>query len=92
MDYYGFGQDMRRLMDRAGIRDEIQDAMHIFRRTFGVTAADAGVRRELTESMAGWSDPRMLKHYVADYQDDQGKAIKSFEENDPLGHWLDSGR
>ncbi len=78
-------------MERTDFKGEVEDAMHIFRRTFGVTAVDAGVRRELTESMAGWSDPRMLKHYVADYEDDQGKAIESFQENDPLGRWLNSG-
>ncbi|MCH7738219.1 MAG: tyrosine-type recombinase/integrase [Chloroflexi bacterium] len=89
MGYDGFGQDIRRLMERAGIIGEIEDAVHIFRRTFAVTAVDAGVPRELTESMAGWSDTRMLKHYIADYEDDQGKAIESFQENDPLGRWLD---
>ena len=88
MMYYGIAQDTRRLMERAGIKGEIKDVMHIFRRTFGANAVEAGVPREFVQSRGGWADDRMLSHYVAALQEEHGKAIKSFEDIDPLGHWL----
>ena len=84
--YYGIYQDVRRIVDRAGV--EAQDAVHIFRRTFGANAVEAGVPREFTQASAGWSDPRMLADYVAALQDEHGKAIESFTEIDPLAQWL----
>ena len=77
----------KRLLVRAGIRDEIQDGFHIFRRTWAANAVEQGVPRPYVQG-GGWSSPFMLDHYVQAMQEEGDKTIEKFREIDPVGKRL----
>ena len=78
----------KRLLVRAGIRDEIQDGFHIFRRTWAANAVEQGVPRPYVQGRGGWSSPFMLDHYVQAMQEEGDKTIEKFREIDPVGKRL----
>ena len=88
LSYDGIYQDLKRLMERNGIRDSIEDICHIFRRTAGANAERAGVPRPYTMEKFGWSSSPMLEHYVADMATEDAEAIQAFKEKDPLDKWF----
>ena len=88
LSYNGIGQDLARLRERAGLKGQIQDICHIFRRTAAANAEEAGVSPSHILAGFGWESPTMLNHYVAAKRLEQGKAVESFKEKDPLGKWL----
>ena len=64
LTYDGIGQDIRRLMQRAGI--EVKDCCHIFRRTRAAILVREGVPRPYICETMGWSPTSpMLDLYVA---------------------------
>ena len=78
----GIWQDINRLAERAGIT--LQDACHIFRRTFAANAVRQNIPRPYVQAVAGWSTPQMLDYYVAAMEAEQG-AIEAFREFKPFG-------
>ena len=84
LTYLGIGQDMRRLMERAGIKDQVEDTCHIFRRTWAANAVRQGIPRQYAQAIGGWSTPQMLDHYTAAMMEEEG-AIEAFRDFDPFG-------
>ena len=82
LGYDGIWQDINRLAERAGIT--LQDACHIFRRTFAANAVRQNIPRPYVQAVAGWSTPQMLDYYVAAMEAEQG-AIEAFREFKPFG-------
>ena len=84
LSYNGIKQDLERLFERAGIRDEIKDMCHIFRRTFAAHAVRQGIPRPYIQAIAGWSTPHMLDHYTAAMEAEE-RAIEAFKGYKPFG-------
>ena len=77
LSYHGVKQDLERLFDRAGLKGEIKDVCHIFRRTFAAHAVRQGIPRPYIQAIAGWSTPHMLDHYTAAMEMEEG-AVEAF--------------
>ena len=84
LSYNGVKQDLERLFERAGLKGEIKDVCHIFRRTFAAHAVRQGIPRPYIQAIAGWSTPHMLDHYTAAMEAEEG-AIEAFREFKPFG-------
>ena len=84
LSYHGIKQDIERLFERAGLRGEIKDVCHIFRRTFAAHAVRQGIPRPYIQAIAGWSTPHMLDHYTAAMEAEEG-AIEAFKGFKPFG-------
>ena len=84
LSYNGVKQDLERLFDRAGLKGEIKDVCHIFRRTFAAHAVRQGIPRPYIQAIAGWSTPHMLDHYTAAMEAEEG-AIEAFRGFKPFG-------
>ena len=84
LSYWGVDQDLRRLVERAGLKGQVKDICHIFRRTFAAHAVRQGVPRPHIQAIAGWSTPHMLDHYTAAMEAEEG-AIESFKGFKPFG-------
>ena len=84
LSYWGVDQDLRRLVERAGLKGQVKDICHIFRRTFAAHAVRQGVPRPHIQATAGWSTPHMLDHYTAAMEAEEG-AIESFKGFKPFG-------
>ena len=84
LSYNGVSQDLERLFERAGLKGEIKDVCHIFRRTFAAHAVRQGIPRPYIQAIAGWSTPHMLDHYTAAMEAEEG-AIEAFRGFKPFG-------
>ncbi len=63
---------MRRLMDRAGLRDELPgDLHHVFRRSWVRRLIQRGVSLKDIQMLGGWASMRMLELYVRDMMSDE---------------------
>ena len=82
LKYPNLGQDMKRMLDRAGI--QVKDRTHIFRRTWAANAIRQGIPRQYVQAGGGWSTPHMLDHYTAAMQDEE-QAVEAFRTFDPTG-------
>lgn len=78
----GIGQDMKRLIERAGLREVVKDACHIFRRTWAASAVRQRIPRQFILEAAGWSTPAMLDHYTEAMREEG--AIEAFREFEPF--------
>ena len=85
LTYEGVGQDLTRLVERAGLRREIKDVCHIFRRTWAANAVRRGIPRPYIQAMGGWETPQMIDLYTAAMLEEEG-AIEAFRDFDPLAH------
>ena len=79
----GNAQDFLRMMERAGLRAQVRDVCHIFRRTWAVNAVKQRVPRQYTQAIAGWSTPQMLDHYTEAMQAEEG-ALEAFRNFSPF--------
>ncbi len=84
LSYSGIGQDIKRLMVRAGVDAEIKDTMHIFRRTFGGRAVTQGIPREYIQVVGGWENASMLDHYAQGLKLEQNQALEAFRDFEPF--------
>lgn len=84
LSYAGIATDFRRLINDAGLRGVVKDAMHSFRRTWAAQAVRQGIPRPYVMAVAGWSTPDMMDHYTAQMMQEAG-AVKAFEHFKPLG-------
>ena len=82
LKYPHLGQDMKRMLDRAGI--DVKDRMHVFRRTWAANAIRQGIPRQYVQAGGGWSTPHMIDHYTAAMQEEEG-ALEAFRDFDPIG-------
>lgn len=64
MGYYGVQQDLHRIFERAGLRGKLQDAVHIFRRTWAVNALRQGMGLKFVQVIGGWESVQVLEGYV----------------------------
>ena len=80
--YWSLGQDMQRMMERAGV--QVKDVCHIFRRTWAAGAVRQGIPRPWVQGVAGWSTPTMMDHYVEAMQG-ESEAIEAFKDFSPWG-------
>ena len=81
---YGLTTDMRRLIVRAGLRGEVKDMFHIFRRTWAAQAVRQGIPRPYAQAIAGWATPTMMDQYVEAMQAEEG-AREAFRDFRPFG-------
>ena len=72
LTYNGIGQDMKRLVERAGLRGQIEDMFHIFRRTFAGNAVKQRIPRQYIMAATGWSSTTMLDHYTQAMREEEG--------------------
>ena len=84
LSYDGVYQDLRRLVEKAGLKGQVKDVCHIFRRTFAANAVRQGIPRPYIQGVAGWSTPHMLDHYTAAMEAEEG-AIAAFRGFKPFG-------
>ena len=84
LGYYGISQDIKRLMERAGVAAEVKDTLHIFRRTFGARAITEGIPREYIQVVGGWDNAEMLDHYAQGLKMESNEALEAFQDFDPF--------
>ena len=77
---------MARLVERAGLRDEVKDVCHIFRRTLTANAVRQGVTRPHIMGMMGWSTEAMISHYTS-AMELEAEAVEEFVRIDPFRGW-----
>ena len=65
LSYDRIGRDMARLVDRAGLKGQVVDVCHIFRRTLAANAVRQGVKRPHIMGVMGWSTEAMIAHYTS---------------------------
>ncbi len=65
MSYDGLGRDLSRLVERAGLKGQVKDVCHIFRRTLAANAVRQGVTRPHIMGAMGWNSEAMIAHYTA---------------------------
>ena len=82
LKYPNLGQDMHRMLERAGIK--VEDRTHVFRRTWAANAIRQGIPRPYVQAGGGWASPHMLDHYTAAMQEEEG-AVEAFRDFDPTG-------
>ena len=94
LSYWGVGQDIERLMRRAGIRGDIKDVCHIFRRTWAANAVRQNIPRPYVQAIGGWEKPEMIDKYTEAMLEEGDQAIDAFRDFDPLadGRQLRRGR
>lgn len=80
----GISLDFDRLFRHAGLRDQIKDRTHAFRRTFAVESIRAGKGRLATAAAGGWLDLNTLDNYTAGELDDEAAMLAAFEDHNPL--------
>ncbi len=78
LQYHSLGWEFKKLTQRAGVADEIQDPFHIFRRTMAAEAVRQGVPRPYIQAMLGWATPQMLDKYIAEMEN-ESQAIDVFK-------------
>jgi hypothetical protein len=66
---------------RRAERLDLHLTTHMFRRGWAIGSRRRGISDQSIITMAGWSDPRMLKHYTE--QEAQELAIAEFAAADP---------
>lgn len=81
MGYYGVQQDLHRIFARAGLRGQLKDAVHIFRRTWAVNALRQGMGLKFVQVIGGWESVQVLEGYVRALEADD--ALDAFKEFDP---------
>ena len=86
MAYHSLWVDLRRLIKRAGLEDEVRDTFHIFRRTWAAMAVRQGVPRLHVQAIAGWNSTAMLDRYTAEMAAEEG-AVEEFKQKfKPFGY------
>lgn len=84
LGYEGIGKDMDKLFQRAGLKGQIKDVCHIFRRTLAANAVRQGVTRPHIMGHMGWSTEAMIAHYTA-AMEMEAEAIEQFQKLEPFG-------
>ena len=82
LGYWGIGQDMEKLLERAGVT--IKDCCHWSRRTFAANAVRQKMPRPWVQGVMGHSTPTMTDAYVASMVGEQ-EAIEAFKDFSPWG-------
>ena len=85
LTYWGVGQDLVKLMKRAGIRDDVKDVCHVFRRTWAANAVKQGIPRPYIQAIGGWDTPDMIDKYTAAMLEEESEALEAFRDFDALG-------
>ena len=91
LSYNGVYQDLRRLMQRAGISGQVKDMCHIFRRTSAAIAVPESIPRQYVLNRWRWENAAMLDHYVEAMVREEEEASQEFRLKDPIGKWLQRG-
>lgn len=60
----GINTAMRRLVDRSGLRGQVKDACHQFRRSWAWRKIKEGMNPEWVRIFAGWETMQMLERYI----------------------------
>ena len=84
LTYWGVGQDMKRLAERAGLDGQARDVCHIHRRTWAGNAVRQGIPRPYIQAIGGWESPDMIDLYTAAMMDEE-EAIEAFKDFEPFG-------
>ncbi len=84
MSYDGLGRDLSRLVDRAGLKGQVKDVCHIFRRTLAANAVRQGVTRPHIMGAMGWNSEAMIAHYTA-AMELETEALEEFSRIKPFG-------
>ena len=84
LGYDGLGEDLSRLVKRAGLKDQLKDVCHIYRRTLAANAVRQGVTRPHIMGALGWDTEGMFAHYTA-AMDLESAAIEEFARIKPFG-------
>ena len=84
LSYDRIGRDMTRLVDRAGLKGQVVDVCHIFRRTLAANAVRRGVKRPHIMGVMGWSTEAMIAHYTS-AMELETEAIGEFTRIKPFG-------
>ena len=72
------------LVERAGLKGQLKDVCHIYRRTLTRNAVDQGVPRPYIKSKMGWSTEAMIEHYTAGMEL-ESEATEAFNRLKPFG-------
>ncbi len=84
LTYLGIGQDLKRLMQRAGVKSEFEDVCHVFRRTFAAGAVRQRLVRPYIQAVGGWARPEMIDLYTAWMGQEQEAALEAFQDFNPF--------
>lgn len=84
LKYDSIGQDLTRVVKRAGLKGQLPDVCHIFRRTLAANAIRQGVKNPHIRGMLDWNSDAMITHYTA-YMELESEAIEEFKRIDPFG-------
>lgn len=83
LGYWGVGQEIRRLMDKAGLKGEWPDLCHAWRRRFAEQSSRQGMGRWEATTVGGWSDPKMLDFYARGLAAEE-RAAEEYRRFDPF--------
>ena len=72
-------KDMRRMMERAGIKGEFQGVCHALRRTFAANSIRQGIPTAYIKAVAGWDDGTMLAKYTASMEDESTEVMAAYQ-------------
>ena len=84
LSYDGIGEDMDRLRERAGLKGQLKDVCHIYRRTLTRDEVEQGVPRPYIKSKMGWDTEAMIEHYTAGMEL-ESEANEAFNRLKPFG-------
>ena len=71
-------------MERAGLKGQVKDVCHIFRRTLAANAVRQGVTRPHIMGALGWNSEAMIAHYTA-AMELESEALEEFSRIKPFG-------
>ena len=77
--YDGIGQDMERLAEAAGIKGEIVDICHGWRRYCAVQSQEQGMDPTFILTNMGWTSYTMFNHYTRSRLEERKRAIRAFQ-------------
>jgi site-specific recombinase XerD len=78
MTYQSIGKDLGRMFQRAGLNESLQDACHIFRRTYAMQLLEDGLDVTFVQQIVGHSTLEVLrKHYLTRL--DSEKALAALD-------------
>lgn len=83
LTYDGIARDMTRLFKHAGLRSEIKDTLHCFRRTFAIES-QRRLGRTIAQMGGRWEMATMLDFYVSGELDDEATMLRAYEDIDFL--------
>ena len=84
LSYSGLGQDLERLVEKAGLTGMIKDVCHIYRRTWAANSVRQKIHRPYIMAVAGWSTPDMLDLYIAEMATEEEEAQDAYRDFDPF--------